>query len=91
MKVENGVVFPDPQSYPLPTLNRETAINIFRALDEAGFTPALSVLGKGTYVIQLHIDGFSPDLLTKAFKTVELAADPNDVVIRVESEYLVAR
>jgi hypothetical protein len=85
------IALPAPQSYPLPTLNRETAINIFRALDEAGFAPALSVPEKNTYLIHLHIDGMGSAHVQKAFGVVERAATPNDVVIRVEGEYLVVR
>ncbi len=86
------VVFPIPQPYPRPTMTREEAINMFRELDEAGFLPALSVMGKGEYLVQLHLEGMRTTFLKKAMQIMDRSGDPDEgPLVRVEGQFLVAR
>lgn len=71
-------------------LTREEAINIFRELDEAGFAPALSVLGKSDYRVSLHIDGMKPKQLKKASDIMDRGEPDEGSLVRVQGEFLTA-
>ncbi|MCW2987246.1 MAG: hypothetical protein JWM24_184 [Solirubrobacterales bacterium] len=90
MKVENGVIFPDPQPYPRPTLTREDAINIFRALDEQGLSCTLSS-ARGAYVVRLDVDGLTADVVTNAIGKVQSVVLNDDIHIQFDREYLTIR
>lgn len=90
MKVENGIVFPDPQSYPRPASTREDAIEIFRTLDQQGLTCSLSS-ARGEYIVRVNVDGLTADAVTKAIKAVQSAALSDDIQIQFDREYLTIR
>lgn len=90
MKVENGVIFPDPQPYPRPALTRDIAIDIFRVLDQQGLSCALSS-SRGEYVVRLDVNGLTADAVTKAIGAVKSAVLDDDIQIQFDREYLTIR
>jgi hypothetical protein len=90
VEIENGVVFPEPQSYPRPALTREDAITIFRTLDEQDLSCTLSN-ARGEFVVRVHVDGLTADAVTKAIGAVESAVFNDDIHIQFDREYLTIR